>query len=121
MKDEQKQEMVRLIKEAGECLKCGRSIRDCENDRLKKMMKKIVANAVAIGLYDFNKVVISDISEGDFTTIKENWEEVRNDLIRCLLIIDNEGEDLDDILGVEGIEEAVRFTIFELEVDEYEG
>ena len=121
MKDEQKQEMVRLIKEAGECLKCGRSIRDCENDRLKKMMKKIAANAVSIGLYNFNRVVISNISEGDFSTIKENWEEVRNDLIRCLSIIDNEGEELEDILRVEEIEEAVRFTIFELEVEEYEG
>lgn len=121
MKDEQKQEMVRLIKEAGECLKCGRTIRECKNDRLKKMMKKIAANAVCIGLYNFNRFVISHISDGDFTTIKPEWKDARVGMVKCLAIINNEGEDLIDILGLDEIEEAVRFTIFELEGEENEG
>lgn len=118
MKDEQKQEMVRLIKEAGECLKCGRTIRECKNDRLKKMMKKIAANAVCIGLYNFNRFVISHISEGDFTTIKPEWSDARVGMMKCLAIINNEGEDIIDILSLEEIEEAVRFTIFELDTSE---
>lgn len=113
MKDEQKQEMVRLINEAGECLKCGRTIRECKNDRLKKMMVKIAANAVCIGLYNFNKFVVGNISEGNFKTIQKDWKKVRNDLNRGLTIIDNKGENLNDILTVDEIEEAIRYTIFE--------
>lgn len=113
MKDEQKQEMVRLIKEAGECLKCGRTIRECKNDRLKKMMEKIAANAVWIGLYNFNEFVVGNISEGNFKTIQKDWKKVRNDLNRGLTIIDNKGENLNDILTVDEIEEAIRYTIFE--------
>lgn len=113
MEAEQKQEMVRLIKEAGVCLKCGRTIRECENDRLKKMIKKIAANAVCIGLYNFNMFVVGNISEGNFKTIQKDWKEARNKLSRYLTIIDNKGENLNDILTVDEIEEAMRYTIFE--------
>lgn len=106
-------EQVRLIKEAGECLKCGRTIRECKNDRLKKMMKKIAANAVCIGLYNFNMFVVGNISEGNFKTIQKDWKEVRNELSRYLTIIDNKGENLNDILTVDEIEEVIRYTIFE--------
>ena len=80
---------------------------------VRKMMKKIAANAVIIGLFKFNGFVISHICDGDFSTIKENWKETRNDLIRCLAIIDNNGDDLKDILGVDEIKEVVKYTIFE--------
>lgn len=117
MEDEQ----VRLIKEAGECLKCGRTIRECKNDRLKKMMKKIAANAVAIGLYNFNCFVIGNIADGDFESIKSGWEDARVGMVKCLAIVNNEGEDIKDILSLEEIEDAVRFTIFELKGGENEG
>lgn len=85
-----------------------------DNEEVKKMMKKIAANAVIIGLFNFNGFVISHIYDGDFTTIKnEHWKETKNDLIRRLAIIDNNGEDLKDLLGVEEIKEAVKYTIFE--------
>lgn len=113
MEAEQRQETLRLIKEAGVCLKCGRTIRECKNDRLKKMMKKIAANAVCIGLYNFNKFVVGNISEGNFKTIQKDWKEARNELSRYLTIIDNKGENLNDILTVDEIEEVMRYTIFE--------
>lgn len=113
MKAEQKQEKARLIEEAGECLKCGRTIRECKSDRLKKMMKKIAANAVCIGLYNFNRFIISNIDDGDFSAIKSKWESVINDFNRCMKIIDNEGENLDEILTLEEINEAINYTIFE--------
>lgn len=113
MEVEQKQEDERLIKEAGECLKCGRTIRECKSDRLKKMMKKIAANAVCIGLYNFNRFIISNIADGDFLVIKSKWEGVINDFNRCMKIIDNGGENLDDILTPEEINEAINYTIFE--------
>ena len=113
MTDEQKQEKERLIKEAGECLKCGRTIRECKSDRLKKMMMKIAANAVCIGLYNFNRFIISNIDDGDFTAIKSKWDGVINDFNRCMKIIDNGGENLDDILTLEEINEAIDYTIFE--------
>lgn len=113
MEVEQKQEYERLIKEAGECLKCGRTIRECKSDRLKKMMVKIAANAVCIGLYNFNHFIISNIADEDFTAIKSKRESVINDFNRCMKIIDNEGENLDEILTPEEINEAINYTIFE--------
>lgn len=102
-----------LIDMADMYIRQGVNTKHLTNEEVKKMMKKIAANAVCIGLYNFNRFVISNISEGDFKTIKENWKEARNDLIRCLAIIDNEGEDLKDLLGVEEINEAINYTIFE--------
>lgn len=102
-----------IITLADIAIKRGANTKDVSNDEVKKMMKKIAANAVCIGLYNFNHFVISNISEGDFTSIKKNWREARNDLIRCLTIIDKDGEELKDILGVVEINEAVNYTIFE--------
>lgn len=113
MEVEQKQEKERLIKEAGDCLKCGRTIRDCKSDRLKEMMKKIATNAVCIGLYNFSRFIVSNIVDGDFTAIKTKWEGVINDFNRYMKIIDNEGENLDEILKPEEINEAINYTIFE--------
>ena len=89
-----------------------------QDKEVKKMMKQIAANAVCLGLYNFSKLVVGHISDGDFTTIKPEWENVRAGMVKCLAIINNEGEDLKDILSLEEIEEAVRFTIFELETSE---
>lgn len=102
-----------IITLADIAIKRGANAKDVSNDEVKKMMKKIAANAVCIGLYNFNRFVISNISEGDFTSIKKNWREAKNDLIRCLAIIDNDGEELKDILGAEEINEAINYTIFE--------
>ena len=81
-------------------------------------MKKIAANAVCLGLFNFNKLVIGHVGDGNFTTIKPEWKDARAGMVKCLAIINNEGEDLKDILSLEEIEEAVRFTIFELETSE---
>lgn len=109
-----KREKKDLIISAGELVKNGILTTEVENEDVADMMKKIAANAVIIGLYNFNGFVISHIGDGNFTTIeKEHWEETKNDLIRCLKIIDNEGENLKDILASEEIEQAVKYTIFE--------
>ena len=85
-----------------------------DNEEVKKMMKKIAANAVTIGLFNFNGFVISNIYDGNFNALdKERWKGIKNDLNRCLKIIDNEGENLKDILTSEEIKEAVKYTIFE--------
>ena len=87
---------------------------DLEDSNVKKHMKKIAANAVFIGLFNFYGFVISNICDGDFNTLdKERWKEIKNDLNRCLEIIDNEGENFEDILTSEEIKEAVKYTIFE--------
>lgn len=82
------------------------------------MMKKIAANAVCLGLYNFNRIVIGHIGDGNFASIKPEWEDARVGMVKCLAIINNEGEDLKDVLSLEEIEEAVRFTIFEVETSE---
>ena len=106
-------EKKHAIEVAGKYIQLGADLEGIEDTNVKKYMKKIAANAVIIGLFNFNGFVISHICDGDFSTIKENWKETRNDLIRCLAIIDNNGEDLKDILGVDEIKEAVKYTIFE--------
>lgn len=114
----EKRELILL---AGENIKSGKNASEVESEDVKKMMKKIAANAVSIGLYNFNCFVISNINEGDFTTIKPGWKAARVKLTKCLAIINNEGEDLIDILDLEEIEDAVRFTLFELEGEAHEG
>ena len=82
------------------------------------MMKKIAANAVCIGLYNFNRFVIGNINNGDFSSIKPGLKDAKVGMVKCLTIVNNEGEDLKDILSLEEIEEAVSYTIFELETSE---
>ena len=105
------EETKHAIEVAGEHIQLGA---DLEDTNVKKYMKKIAANAVTIGLFNFNGFVISNIYDGDFNALdKERWKEIKNDLNRCLKIIDNEGENLKDILTSEEIKEAVKYTIFE--------
>ena len=110
MREEEKKHAIEV---AGKYIQLGTDIEDIEDTNVKKYMKKIAANAVIIGLYNFNGFVISNICDGDFSTIKENWEETKNDLFRCFAIIVNNGENLKDILTSEEIKEAVKYTIFE--------
>lgn len=102
-----------IITLADIAIKRGANTKDVSNDEVQKMMKKIAANAVCIGLYNFNRFIISNIADGDFSAIKSKWESVINDFNRCMKIIDNGGENLDDILTLEEINEAINYTIFE--------
>lgn len=114
MTDGEKKEKKDLILLASKLIENGVDTTTFDNEEVKKMMKKIAANAVTIGLFNFNGFVISNINDGNFNIIKEDdWKQTKNDLIRCLAIIDNDVEDLKDILTSEEIEEAVKFTIFE--------
>lgn len=107
-------EKKHAIEVAGKYIQLGADLEDIEDSNVKKYMKKITANAVIIGLFNFNGFVISTIYDGDFNTLdKERWEGIKNDLNRCLKIIDNEGENLKESLTSEEIKEAVKYTIFE--------
>lgn len=109
-----KEEKKHAIEVAGEYIQLGANLEGIEDTNVKKYMKKIAANAVIIGLFNFNGFVISNIYDGDFNALdKERWKRIKNDLNRCLKIIDNEGENLKDILTSEEIKEAVKYTIFE--------
>ena len=115
MRDEEKKHVIQV---AGKYIQLGAKLKDIEDSNVKKYMKKIAANAVCIGLYNFNSFVIGHINDGDFESIKPEWKDARVPMLKCLAIINNEGEDLKDILSLEEIEEAVRYTIFELETSE---
>ena len=111
----EKKDMIVL---AEKFIKSGVHTATFENKEVKKMMKKIAANAVCIGLYNFNRFVIGHINDGDFESIKPEWKDARVGMVKCLAIINNDGENLKDTLSLEEIEEAVRFTIFELVTSE---
>lgn len=110
----EKDEKIKNIEYAAMLIESGANSKSDNPPEVREMMKKIAANAVIIGLFNFNSFVISHISDGDFDTIsKKDWKETIDDLNRRLGIIDNEGENLKNLLGVEEIKEAVKYTIFE--------
>lgn len=110
----EREQKIKNIKSAAMSISSGFNSKSVNPSEVRKMMKKIAANAVSIGLFNFNSFVIGNIYDGDFTAIKkEHWEEARNGLNRCLEIIDNDGENLKYILTSEEIGQAVKFTIFE--------
>ena len=113
MKAEQKQEKVRLIKEAGRCLKDGRTIRECKSNRLKNMMGKIAANAVLIMLCEVNHTIVSNICDGDFDSVQDYQEKILDKFSTCLAIINRKGDGIDDLLSVEEIDSAIKYTIYE--------
>ena len=102
-----------LIEVAGKYIKSGANTATIKDEKIQKMMKQIAANAVSIGLYNFNRYVIGNIADGDFTTIKRGWKDARLSIVKCLAIINNEGEDLNIILGLDEIDEAINYTIYE--------
>ena len=108
-----KREKKDLILSAGELVENGILTTEVENEDVADMMKEIAANAVCIGLYNFSRFVISNISNGEFKVDKPEWAKAKNDLDRYLTIIDNEGEYLKDILTTGEIDEAINYTIFE--------
>lgn len=114
----EKRELILL---AEKNIKSGKKVSEVESEDVKNMMKKIAVNAVSIGLYNFNLFVIGNIANGDFESIKSGWKDARLGLAKCLAIVNNEGENIEDILSLEEIEDAARFTIFELEGEENEG
>ena len=110
----EKEQKIKDIESAATLIESGINSNSVNPPEVRKMMKKIAANAVIIVLFNFNGFVISHICDGDFTTIKkDHWKKIKNDLNRCLEIIDNEGENLKNILTSEEIKEAVKYTIFE--------
>lgn len=110
----EREQKIKDVKSAEMLISSGFNSKSVNPPEVRKMMKKIAANAVIIGLFNFNGFVISNIYDGDFNALdKERWKEMKNDLNRCLEIIDNEGENLKNILASEEIKEAVKYTIFE--------
>ena len=102
-----------VIKLSGSLIKNGVHTTSIDDKDVIATMKKIAANAVNMGLYNFNLFVISNIWDGEFNIDNSEWAKAKNDLYRYLTIIDNEGEYLDDILTAEQIDEAINYTIFE--------
>ena len=110
----EKEQIIKNIESAAMLIESGINSKSVNPPEVREMMKKIAANAVIIGLFNFNGFVISNICDGDFNALdKERWKETKNDLNRCLKIIDNEDENLKDILTSEEIKEVVKYTIFE--------
>lgn len=102
-----------LILSAGALVKKGVPTTKIENKDVVAMMKKIATNAVCMGLYNFNRFVISNIWDGEFNIDNSEWGKAQDNLFRYLEIVDNGGENLKDILTTEEIEEAINYTIFE--------
>lgn len=110
----EKDEKMKNIEHAAMLIESGINSKSVNPPEVREMMKKIAANAVIIGFFNFNGFVISSIYDGDFYALdKERWKEIKNDLNRCLKIIDNDGENLKEIFTSEEIKEAVKYTIFE--------
>ena len=102
-----------IIHLSGDLIKKGVHTTTIDDKDVIATMKEIAANAVCMGLYNFNQFTVPNIANGEFKVEKSEWAKAKNDLYRYLTIIDNEGENLKDILTTEEINEAINFTIFE--------
>ena len=109
----EKEQKIKDIESAATLIESSINSKSVNPLEVRKMMKKIAANALFIGLYNFSTIVISNIGDGNFETIKSKWSEAIHYLNGCLAIIGNDGENLKDILTSEEIKEAVKYTIFE--------
>ena len=109
----EKTKIENIIRSSGRAIKNGVHTADVSNEYVADMMKEIAANAVCIGLYNFSRFAISNISNGEFKVDKSEWEKAKNNLYRYLTIIDNGGEYLKDTLNTPEIDEAIEYTIFE--------
>lgn len=76
-------------------------------------MKKIAANAVLINLCDVNHTIVSNICNGDFDSVQGYKEEILDRFSTCLTIINMKGNRIGDLLGVEEIDQAIKYTIYE--------
>ena len=102
-----------IIHLSGELIKKGVHTTTIDDKDVIATMKEIATNAVCIGLYNFSRFAISNISNCEFKVDKSEWTKAKNNLYRYLTIIDNEGEYLKDTLTTEEIDEAIEYTIFE--------
>ena len=102
-----------IIHLSGELIKKGVHTTTIDDKDVIATMKKIATNAVCMGLYNFNRFLISNIGDGEFNIDESEWGKARDDLYRYLEIVDNAGENLKDILTTDEIKEAVNYTIFE--------
>lgn len=110
MRDEEKKHAIQV---AGKYIQLGASIEDIEDPNVKKYMKKIAANAVLINLCDVNHTIVSNICNGDFDSVQEYKEEILDRFSTCLTIINMKGNSIGDLLGVEEIDQAIKYTIYE--------
>ena len=108
-----KTKIENVIRSSGRLIKNGVHTKTIDDKDVIATMKEIAANAVCIGLYNFSRFAISNISNGEFKVDKSEWAKAKNDLYRYLTIIDNEGEYIKDILTTGEIDEAINYTIFE--------
>lgn len=115
MTDEQKQkqEQKELIKKAAMYLKDGLPISRCKNEEVKKMMSKIVANAVIIKLYNINEIIISHISDGDFESVQQYLDDLKSTFVMLINIMRNKGDylvtQIDELL----LDYTINYTIYE--------
>ena len=113
MTDEQKQEQKELIKKAAMYLKFGLPISRCKNEEVKKMMSKIVANAVIIKLYNINEIIISHISDGDFESVQQYLDDLKSTFVMLINIMRNKGDylvtQIDELL----LDYTINYTIYE--------
>ena len=110
MRDEEKKHVIQV---AGKYIQLGANLEDIEDSNVKKYMKKIAANAVLINLCDVNHTIVSNICDGDFDSVQEYKEEILDRFSTCLTIISMKGNCIGDLLSVEEIDQAIKYTIYE--------
>lgn len=113
MTDEKKQEQKELIEKSGRYLKAGFPISKCKTEKVKKAMSQIAANAVLIDMCYINHVIVSQIYDGDFESIQDDIDDIIDRMANCMAIISKKGEQIDEVLTDDQIDNAINFTIFE--------
>ena len=108
-------EAITLIDTAAKCLRSGLVPDEVSNQKIAKMMRRIIANVIVIQMCNINHRVVTMIDEGHFKCSQDDIDDLEKDFAKCLSVMGNWGNDTDDCFSKDEIRNAIAYTLYEEE------
>lgn len=121
-----KTEMIAIANRAADHLRNGKTPDEIYNTRIvrtqeiARAMKKILANAVVLKLFDINQRVVNGVDNGVFWISTGEIEDLETDFNACLGVIESFGNNWQGNITKEELEIAITYTLYEIENSEEE-
>ena len=106
-------ETIRLIDTAADCLRSGLIPDEIVNQKIAKMMRRIMANVIMIQMCDISHRIVTMIDGGNFKCSQDDIDNLENDFAKCLSVMGNWGNDTDDCFSKDEIRNGVGYTLYE--------
>lgn len=84
-----------------------------KSQEISRAMKRIVANAVILKLFDINQRIVLAIDGGMFWLSTGEIEDLETDFNACLRAIESYGNDWRENITKEELENAITYTLYE--------